>query len=233
LHNAVKYTDIGGDIELRVSASDEEVTIAVRDTGSGIAPDLLPHVFDSFVQAERTLDRSQGGLGIGLSLVKRLIAMHHGSIHAESAGVGQGSTFTIRLPRIELPRTSATETGRSPCTTRRRILVVDDNSDAADSLAMLLRLEGHEVHAVYSAPVALEAAKAIQPDVILLDIGLPEMDGYELARRIRKDTQSMKLVALTGYGRAEDRERAEAAGFDAHLVKPANLEVLERLLAAE
>ncbi|HEU4577365.1 MAG TPA: ATP-binding protein [Polyangiaceae bacterium] len=233
IHNAVKYTDPGGEIHLEVLDSDSEVSIKVQDNGAGIPPALLPHLFDLFVQSERTLDRSQGGLGIGLSVVKRLIEMHRGSVQAASPGVGQGSTFTIRLPRIApphvQPNVDATER-----IAPRRVLVVDDNVDAADSLAMLLTFDGHEVHAVYGAIEALEAVARLKPEVMFLDIGLPVMDGYEVARQLRaqRSQLSLRLIALTGYGQKEDRERSLAAGFDEHLVKPITIDALKKIFGS-
>lgn len=231
VHNAVKYTDAGGEIHLEVLASDTEVRIKVQDTGTGIAPALLPHLFDLFVQSERTLDRSQGGLGIGLSVVKRLIEMHGGSVQAESPGVGQGATFTIRLPRSAAPHAEP-QLARPGRVSPRRVLVVDDNVDAADSLAMWLTFHGHEVHTVYGAMEALEAAARLQPEVMFLDIGLPLMDGYEVARQLKAGAHRMplRLIALTGYGQKEDRERSMTAGFDEHLVKPVSPEALEKVL---
>lgn len=233
LHNAVKYTDPGGEILLEVLDSDTEVTLRVQDNGTGIAPALLPHLFDLFVQSERTLDRSQGGLGIGLSVVKRLIEMHRGSVQAESPGVGQGSTFTIRLPRIDSPSVQPGARA-SKRASPRRVLVVDDNVDAADSLATLLAFKGHEAHAVYGALEALEAVARLAPEVMFLDIGLPVMDGYEVARQLkaRRGLPPLRLIALTGYGQKEDRERSLAAGFDDHLVKPIAIETLEEILGA-
>lgn len=230
IHNAVKYTDPGGEIRVEVLDSDTEVRIKVQDNGTGIAPALLPHLFDLFVQSERTLDRSQGGLGIGLSVVKRLIEMHRGSVQAASPGVGQGSTFTICLPRIASPHVQP-DAAATERMLRRRILVVDDNVDAADSLAMWLSFNGHEVHTVYGATEALEAAARLQPEVMFLDIGLPVMDGYEVARRLKADARqaALRLIALTGYGQREDRERSMAAGFDEHLVKPVTPETLEKI----
>jgi predicted ATPase/signal transduction histidine kinase len=227
LHNAVKYTDPGGEICLAISHSEDEVEIRVQDNGTGISPALLPHLFELFVQSKRTLDRSQGGLGIGLSVVKRLIEMHQGSVEATSPGIGQGSTFTIRLPRIAEPVAQPLGKPAEP-TAPRRILVVDDNADAADSLAMLLKFYGHEVHTAYGANEALEAAARLRPEMVFLDIGLPMMDGYEVARQLlaRDNPAQLRLFALTGYGQQEDRQRAMAAGFNAHLVKPITPETL-------
>jgi PAS domain S-box-containing protein len=232
LHNAVKYTEPGGEIEVRVQERGPEVSIEVRDNGGGIAPELLPHVFDLFVQSERALDRTQGGLGIGLSVVQHLVQRHGGSVSAASPGVGLGSTFTILLPRLEPPPRSAIAPSAEKAPPRR-ILVIDDDPDAADSIAMLLQLDGHEVDVAYAALAGLEAASRLRPEVILLDIGLPRMSGYEVARRLRENEalRATRLVALSGFGRIEDRERARAAGFDDHLVKPASLEALAQVLA--
>jgi len=234
LHNAAKYTDPGGLITVLVSASDEQLELQVRDTGIGVSEFLLPHVFDLFVQSERTLDRAQGGLGIGLSIVRGLIEMHGGTVRATSAGAGCGSTFTIRLPRITPPPEVLRQQARSGSAVKRRVLVVDDNVDAADSLAMLLKSDGHEAETAYSADMALEAVERLRPEIVLLDVGLPQIDGYEIARHLRANNTvpGMRLIALTGYGRKEDRERARAAGFDEHLLKPANVDALRQLLAS-
>lgn len=227
LHNASKYTPSGGTIELDVRDRGAEVEIEIRDNGVGISEELLPHVFDLFVQSGRTLDRSQGGLGIGLSVVKGLVNMHGGSVSAESAGANQGASVTIRLPTMAAPELAESAAERKP-KPRRRVLVVDDNVDAAETLKVLLELEGHEVHAVYGAKEALETARRLKPEVMLLDIGLPQMDGYEVARRLRAaDAQSsLRLIALTGYGQSHDKSRSADAGFDAHLVKPVTPEEL-------
>lgn len=234
LHNAAKYTDPGGTITVLVTAEEQSIELEVRDNGIGITPDLLSHVFDLFVQSERSLDRAQGGLGIGLSIVKRLIEMHGGTVKAESGGLRGGSAFTIRLPRLALPEDS-TEPRRAQPVAKRRVLIVDDNVDAADSLAMLLKSDGHEAATAYSAHAALEACERLRPEIVLLDVGLPQLDGYEVARhlRARNDVPGMRLIALTGYGRAEDRERARAAGFDDHLLKPASLDDLHQLFARD
>jgi len=234
VHNAAKYTDRRGEIDVEIVDSEEEVGIKVRDNGVGIPAEILPSLFDLFVQSERTLDRSQGGLGIGLSVVKRLIEMHRGSVQAYSKGIGQGSTFTIRLPRVARPDLASGATSSSAGLRPRRILIVDDNVDAADSLAMLLELDGHSVSTVYGAIEALDAVARLQPEMLFLDIGLPVMDGYEVARRLRSQASSsaLRLVAVTGYGQKEDRDRALASGFDDHLVKPVMPEALEALLRA-
>jgi signal transduction histidine kinase len=231
LHNAAKYTDPGGTIRVIATALDDHLELEVRDTGIGIADYLLPHVFDLFVQSERTLDRAQGGLGIGLSIVRGLIEMHGGTVRAASAGAQRGSTFTIRLPRITPPEV-APQPHRRGAWVRRRVLIVDDNVDAADSLAMLLKSDGHVAETAYTANTALEAVERVRPEIVLLDVGLPQTDGYEIARQLRASNTvpGMRLVALTGYGREEDRERARAAGFDDHLLKPADMAALQELL---
>ncbi|MGH8143056.1 MAG: ATP-binding protein, partial [Steroidobacteraceae bacterium] len=232
LTNAAKYTDPGGAIQIESLEQGSEAVLRITDSGIGISPELLPHVFDLFVQGDRSLDRAQGGLGIGLSVVRRLVGMHHGRVFATSAGVGRGSTFEIRLP---LAQAAPREPVKVSAITGPplRIMVVDDNVDSADSLAMLLRIDGHDVRAAHSGQEALQELPAFQPDVLLLDIGLPGMDGYEVARRIRSKPELPKisLIALTGYGQAEDRQRELAAGFDGHFTKPVDLSQLQQTLA--
>jgi signal transduction histidine kinase/CheY-like chemotaxis protein len=238
LNNAAKYTDEGGRITLSVSQEDSMALIKVRDTGIGIAPDMLPHIFDLFTQADGSLSRSQGGLGIGLTLVHRLIEMHGGSVNASSAGIGQGSEFTVRLPLLSNEYNEVAESapsgGAMPLCSKLRILVVDDYPDALDSLSMLLQAEGHEVDTANSGAKAIERAQAFRPQAILLDIGLPDMDGYEVAQRLRAlpETQLAVLIALTGYGQPEDRSRSKRAGFDHHLLKPVDPDMLSSLLAS-
>jgi PAS domain S-box-containing protein len=231
LANAAKYTQPGGEISVHTRGDEGSTFIEISDSGAGISPELLPRIFDLFVQSEQTLDRSQGGLGIGLAVVKRLIEMHKGEVTARSDGLGQGSTFVIRLPRIDRPETVEIEAVPSK-SERRRVLIVDDNADAADSLAMLLQIQGHETHVAYSGEDALASVEAFRPDIGLLDIGLPRMDGYELSSRLRAMPQlsGLRLIALTGYGQAADRQRARAVGFEGHLVKPVGLSELERAL---
>ena len=231
LANATKYTDRGGEISIRTRGDSDSAFIEISDTGAGIPPELLPHVFDLFVQNDRTLDRAQGGLGVGLAVVKRLVEMHKGEVTARSEGLGRGSTFEMRLPRIARPAPIPAGQERLEVAPRR-VLIVDDNSDAADSLALLLQFEGHETHAVYGAQDALASMESFKPDVAVLDIGLPEMNGYDLARQIRRMPQSkaLRLIALTGYGQKEDQERARAAGFDGHLVKPVSLSALQHAM---
>jgi CheY-like chemotaxis protein len=237
LNNAAKYTDEGGQIVLEAGCDGDEVTICVRDNGPGISPALLPQVFDMFTQADRTLDRAQGGLGIGLTLVKRLVEMHGGSVEARSEGLGQGAEFVVRLPLLaaeeeELQEATVRTVDGHAHTRGLRILVVDDNVDAADSIAILLSMEGHQTQTVNNAHDALIAATEFRPDVVLLDIGLPEMDGYEVARRLRSENaiENLRLVAVTGYGQPADRARAQAAGFDKHLVKPVEPAALNEFL---
>ncbi|HXC60901.1 MAG TPA: ATP-binding protein [Steroidobacteraceae bacterium] len=231
LTNAIKYTDPGGRIGVETRAEGDQAIIEVSDNGTGVASDLLPHIFDLFVQSHRTLDRSQGGLGIGLTVVRRLIEMHGGSVAARSEGPGRGSVFSIHLPRV-LQAAASPEQASANAIISRRVLVVDDNQDAAQSLAMLMSLDGHEVEAVFLPEQALQRVELRPPEVILLDIGLPGMDGYEVARRVRAmpGGQSIRLIALTGYGQAEDRRRALDAGFNEHLVKPVETEKLQQAL---
>jgi signal transduction histidine kinase len=229
LTNAAKYTDRCGQINVELRAEHGLAVLEIVDNGVGITPELLPRVFELFVQGDRTLDRSQGGLGVGLSVVQRLVEMHGGSVIARSEGLDRGSHFEIRLPLIEAPTARVTDTERARVQARR-VLVVDDNADAADSLAMMLQLASHEVQSVYTAHAALEQLGPFNPDLVLLDIGLPQMDGYEVARRIRAQRKSVFLVAVSGYGQAEDKRRAQDAGFDAHFVKPLDIASLERLL---
>jgi two-component system CheB/CheR fusion protein len=239
LHNAAKYTERSGRIELTAKQDGEEAVVRVRDTGIGIAPEMLPRIFDLFVQVDAARARSQGGMGIGLTLVRNLVAMHGGTVSAASAGPGQGSEFMIRLPVLAASKPPEIECAvqdpskHPPRPLRRRILVVDDNADVAGSLAMLLQLEGHEVHVAKDGPTALQVALADRPDIVFLDIGMPGMDGYEVARRFRRQPslRGVVLVALTGWGQQEDRDRAKAVGFDHHLTKPVAPNVLYQLLA--
>ncbi len=231
LTNAAKYTDVGGQIRVETRVEAGNAVIAVVDTGVGMSAELLPRVFDLFVQSDRTLDRSEGGLGIGLSVVKRLVEMHGGQVGARSAGIGYGSTFELRLPMVASVAAATPETEPAK-PTPRRVFIVDDNADAADTLALLLQLEGHAVHAVHSAGDAIDTIESFGPDVALVDIGLPDIDGYELVQRLRKHPRmaAVKFVAVTGYGQLEDRRRVRDAGFDDHLVKPVSLQALERAL---
>ncbi|QOY93291.1 PAS domain-containing protein [Massilia sp. UMI-21] len=235
LNNAAKYTPSGGRIALRVTREDGEAVIAVRDNGQGIDPQVLPYIFELFTQAERTPDRSQGGLGIGLALVKSLVALHGGRVAAFSEGANRGSEFVIRLPLLQCSPAAGTPPHEARAADGPvRVLLVDDNADAAQMLATLLEAHGHAVSVEYDGTGGLARALRERPEVMLLDIGLPDMDGHELARRLRAspDTANALLIALTGYGQSEDRERARQAGFDHHLVKPADLSELLRILAS-
>jgi len=240
LNNAAKYTDPGGRIRLAAAREGDCAVIRVRDTGIGIEPEMLAKVFGLFVQVERRLDRSKGGLGIGLSLVRQLVEMHGGTIQAHSEGPGRGSEFVVRLPALSReggpPLESRPDAAPSPRSTpaRRRILVVDDNVDSARTMALLLmRLWKQEVQVAHDGPAALEAARAFHPEVILLDIGLPGLSGYEVARRLRRQPEfaGTLLVAMTGWGQDDDRLKSEEAGFDRHLVKPVDPDALRELLS--
>jgi PAS domain S-box-containing protein len=224
LNNAAKYTPEGGDIALSVGIEGDDALIRVKDNGIGIPADMIEHVFDLFAQGERTLARTEGGLGIGLTLARRIVALHGGSIKAVSPGPGQGSEFCVRLPLLPAyARDVPAARAQSPSPTQRRsVVVVDDNEDAAQSMAMLLRTVGHEVHIEHDGASALKRLTAHLPDIVLLDIGLPGLDGYEVARRLREHPggTGVRIYAMTGYGQDEDRRRSLAAGFDGHLVKP-------------
>ena len=236
LTNAAKYTANGGHIKLAFSVSTSEVKISVQDNGAGIEASLLPYIVDMFTQAQRTPDRAQGGLGLGLTLVKRITELHNGDVAAESGGRGQGSMFTISLPLAPAAVTSSKAAIHTEAVSvsgkTRRILLVDDNADAAQSLALLLEGYGHEVIIKATGLTGLEAARTHLPEVVILDIGLPDIDGYELARRLRAkdETGDTILLALTGYGQEQDKELAKAAGFDYHLVKPVNFQELKKLI---
>jgi len=231
LNNAAKYTEPGGHIDIDVRRDADRVNIRVSDDGMGISAELLPQVFEFFVQGDRSLDRSQGGLGIGLSVVQRIVEMHGGRVSAQSDGVGRGAAFELSLPLAPAPAQQASPPALSQGA-GKRVLVVDDNVDAADSLALILNHEGHDATSVYSSAEALKQAFTdFAPHVILLDIGLPGMDGYEVARRLRSGGSTAKLIALTGYGRGEDVRRAKTEGFDMHMVKPVDIPMLLRRLA--
>jgi len=238
VNNAAKYTDRGGTITVAVACKDGNAVASVRDTGIGIPREMLPRVFEMFVQVDNPLRRSQDGLGIGLSLVQSLVLMHGGSIEAHSDGLGLGSEFVVRLPMAEREAAGAadaprTNHARADAQPGRRILIVDDNRDSANSLALMLRLVGADVQTAYDGRSALEAIKICRPSVILMDLGMPGMDGCEVARQIRQDPQhaGLTLIALTGWGQEEDRRRSQAAGFDHHLVKPVELSALQEVLA--
>jgi CheY-like chemotaxis protein len=235
LNNAAKYTPPNGRIELDMEVADGRAHVTVRDNGNGIAPALLPHIFDLFIQGERNPDRAQGGLGLGLTLVKSITTLHGGSVTAHSDGPGTGSAFTICLPLHEQSATLPALAPAAPAPGARRrlrLLIVDDNPDAAQSLAELLRTEGHDVVVAEDAESALRRADLPAMDAFILDIGLPGMDGFALARYLRGDpsTAQAALIALTGYGQPADREQSRRAGFDHHFVKPAALATLAAAL---
>jgi two-component system CheB/CheR fusion protein len=235
LNNAAKYTEEGGQIWLTARKEGSGIVVQVRDTGVGIAPYMLPHVFDLFTQADYSLDRSQGGLGVGLTLVRKVMELHGGQVRAASAGLGKGSEFEVRLPIAEKRSAPSPQFGkgehRQP-PRARRILVVDDNRETAETLALLLQTAGHGVDLAHDGLTALALASTRQPEVVLLDIGLPQMDGYEVARRLRRlpGLRKALLIALTGYGREEDRRRSREAGFDHHVVKPVDSDTLQALI---
>jgi PAS domain S-box-containing protein len=235
LQNAVKFTDHGGKVAVRVVVGEahQQAVLTVRDTGIGIEPHMLPRLFDAFAQADRSLDRSKGGLGLGLALVKGLVELHGGEVHAASAGPGQGSEFTVRLPAEPEPAAlSKMPTCPRHDSKRLRILVVEDNQDSADSLRMLLELYGYEVMVAYSGPAGVKTAEAWKPDVVLCDIGLPGMDGYGVVGQLRRNpaTATARMIAVTGYGSEDDRRRTQEAGFDQHMVKPVDPDALRQVL---
>jgi PAS domain S-box-containing protein len=234
LVNAIKYTPADGTIHVTVGAADESAVVKVADSGIGISAAMLPRVFEPFAQGDRTLERSPGGLGIGLTLARRLVEAHDGTIDAESGGAGLGSVFTVRLPRLPTPQGEPAAAVGEPGTAPRRILLVEDSQDARDMLRMYLAQLGHQVYEAADGPSAVEAALRVLPDVALIDIGLPGVDGYEVARRIRAtpDGRHLYLVAVTGYGQPKDRDQALAAGFDDYLVKPFDRDRLATLLGA-
>jgi PAS domain S-box-containing protein len=232
LTNAAKYTDPGGEIWLRATCDADAVTFSVTDNGIGIPPDALAEVFSMFSQIKSVQDRSEGGLGIGLALAKGLIQLHHGTLEVRSDGIGKGSEFTAKIPRKTLdgpPNALAPVTCASA---RRRVLIADDNRDAADSLAMLLRMEGHDVTVVYDGEQAVAAIDSLRPDIAVLDIGMPKLNGYDVSRRVREGSMGtlVTLIAVTGWGQTLDKARAAEAGFNHHFTKPIDLEVLVQML---
>jgi PAS domain S-box-containing protein len=234
LNNAAKFTPPGGTISLAAEASDTHVTVCVKDSGIGISPEQLHTVFDLFAQADQSLERSEGGLGIGLTLVYRLVEAHGGSVAAFSAGLGQGSRFTVRLPlaRAGSAPSVAGAGGDAVRTPTYRVLIVDDNADSCEALQMLLEMLGHEVRKALDGPAALELTRTFSPHLVLCDLGLPGMDGYEVVQRLRADAGEHQPVvaAITGYGQDEDRRRTQGAGFDHHLVKPVDWKAIESLI---
>jgi two-component system CheB/CheR fusion protein len=238
LSNAARYTEPGGRVTLSLTQEEGTAVLRVSDTGIGIDPDFLPHVFDLFVQGKGSLARADSGLGVGLTMVKSLVELHRGTVVVQSAGLGRGSTFEVRLPMAD--SSTGEESGPVPspvagrAATQRRVLVVDDNRDAAETLTELVALWGYEVRAAQDGLLAISLAREYRPEVILLDISMPGMDGYETAHRLRQHPRlrSTTLIALTGYGQAQDRRRAREAGFDHHLTKPVDPEALRELLTA-
>lgn len=237
LNNAAKYTQEGGRIRVTAEAKGTDVIVSVKDSGIGIVPEMLPRVFDIFSQAQPTSEQTGGGLGIGLSLVKAVVELHGGSVEPHSDGPSRGSEFVVRLPVAAAPVAQEplrpSESGEPAPVTKRRILIIDDNRDSADSLAKLLEMSGHQVSTGYDGEQAVTGAEALRPDVVLLDLGMPKVDGYEACRRIREQPwgQGVFLIALTGWGQEEDRRRTEEAGFNFHMVKPLDPAVLMKLLA--
>jgi len=235
LNNAAKYTPEEGTISIVAELEGDRVLVRVRDNGCGIPAEMLPHVFDLFTQANRSLARSEGGLGIGLTLVRSLVEKHGGTVEARSEGFGRGSEFIVNLPVLPggLPQASPdAAAGASPAVGARRILLIDDNNDANDTMAALLGLWGHEIRTALDGPTGLQLATEFRPQLIFCDLGLPGMDGYEVLRRLRAQTPVVLplVIALTGYGRAEDQQLTAEAGFDGHLVKPVDFETLRTLI---
>ena len=236
LNNACKFSRPGGRISLAAAREGNEMVVTVSDSGIGISPGMLPKIFDMFMQGDQTLERLQSGLGLGLTLVRRLVQMHGGSVEAQSEGTDRGSAFIVRLPALEEKAASpaaGAPAGEPASVTGFRILVVDDNHDAADALAMLLEMTGNQTHLAFDGVAALAAAARVRPDVVLLDIGMPELNGYDVARRIREQPwgRDMVLVALTGWGQDEDRQKTADAGFNEHLVKPVDPARIMKVLA--
>jgi CheY-like chemotaxis protein len=238
LNNAAKYTEEGGKIWLSVDRDGADATFTVRDNGVGIPAELLPSVFDLFTQADRTIDRSQGGLGIGLTLVRSLVELHHGSVIASSEGLGYGSKFVVRVPLIAASpgndRDDSADRNGTTAAFPQRVLVVDDNVDSATTLALMLKAMGHQSSVAHDGPTAIEAAQVFRPTLVLLDIGLPAMNGYMVAERLRTipALRGVVLAALTGYGEDQDRRRSREAGFDLHFVKPVRIAALEALIGS-
>ena len=237
LGNAVKYSDAGSSIWLSVNCEKDEAVISVKDTGIGIPADMLPKVFEMFIQGDRSLEKSRGGLGVGLSIVKQLVEMHGGRVEAHSEGPGRGSEFIIRLPIVPAPTQAQPPKSERELPmakpTRHRILVVDDNVDAAKTMSMMLKIMGNEIRTAHDGQQGIETAEEFRPDMILLDIGMPKLNGYDTCRRIREQPWggSIFIVALTGWGQEDDKRRSREAGFDYHLVKPVEPAALESLLA--
>jgi two-component system CheB/CheR fusion protein len=233
LHNSAKFTPPGGSATLSLDAGEGLASITVRDSGVGIAPDVLTRLFEPFVQADSTLDRSTGGLGLGLALVKGLVELHGGSVSARSDGIGKGATFVVELALDRRRSARLSPVAERPSEGARRVLLVEDNADAALSMKEALEMNGHEVDVAYSGPEGLDKARTFRPEVILCDIGLPTMNGFQVARALRADPQleAIALIALSGYAQPEDIERSREAGFDLHLAKPVDVDMLQRMMA--
>ncbi|MFO0866057.1 MAG: ATP-binding protein, partial [Gemmataceae bacterium] len=234
LTNALKFTNAGGDVFVRVWADAKHARLSVTDTGIGIEPETLPTIFDVFAQADKTLDRSRGGMGLGLAVVKGLIGLHGGSVEARSEGLGHGAEMRVELPlESDAPAVQESKQSHRPSGQRRRVLIIEDNIDSAATLRLLLEVSGFEVQLAHTGPAGIQTARAWKPEVVVCDIGLPIMDGFVVAQTLRADaaTKHLRLVALTGYGQKEDVIRAREAGFDDHIVKPADPEVLLAALA--
>jgi CheY-like chemotaxis protein len=233
-HNSLKYTPAGGQVTVRTRRDRDDAIVEVHDTGRGFSAALGERLFEAFVQGHQSIHRPEGGMGLGLALVKRLVAMHGGSVHAFSAGPGRGATFTLRLPAIQPPAEEgrARPPERRAPSAKRRILVVEDNADARKMLGVALKQAGHEVHEASDGLSAIETGSAVKPEIALVDIGLPGVDGYEVARALRANPDGRRpvLIAVTGYGQPDDKQRATEAGFDAHITKPIDHERLERLI---
>jgi CheY-like chemotaxis protein len=235
LNNAAKYSEPGGHIWLTVESDGSDVVVSVKDTGIGIDADYLPRIFEMFTQVDRSLEKSQGGLGIGLTLVGRLVEMHGGKVEAKSEGPGRGSEFVVRLPVVvgasALPPVEQAEPKAQK--SAFRILIVDDNVDGADSLAVMLNILGNDTRTAYDGQTGVQEAERFRPDVALFDIGLPKLNGYEACQRIRKQPwgKGVVLIAVTGWGQEDDRRRSQEAGFDYHMVKPVDPQALMKLLA--
>jgi CheY-like chemotaxis protein len=238
LTNASKYTPANGTVSVSLDRADNDALLRVSDTGLGISTDMLERVFDLFAQADGSLDRAKGGLGIGLTLVRRLVELHGGDVEAQSAGLAQGSTFQVRLPRITRALTPASARRPirilNPLQRHYEVLIVEDNPDSRELLALLLERLGHRVYSAEDGPSGVAEALARRPDVLLVDIGLPGLDGYGVARRVRNELgHEVYMIALTGYGQPDDRRRALDAGFDAHFTKPLDMQAIDELLSRE
>jgi two-component system, sensor histidine kinase len=232
VENALRYTPAGGAIRIDASQEGVRAVLRVEDSGAGIHPDLLPRIFDLFVQGERGPDRSHGGLGIGLTLVKRLAELHGGTVQAVSAGSGMGSVFTLTLPALDMPLPSSVPTSAASSVPARRVAIIEDNADSRETLRVLFEMYGHEVHEADDGPSGVELVLRVQPDAAFVDVGLPGFDGYEVARRIRAapSGRRVQLIAVTGYGLPADQAQAKQAGFNHHVVKPVHPNQVNALL---